>query len=113
MATNVHKIIEKQVNFWRIQRKKRESLEAEFVPANLVTLSNAYGSNGVGIAHRVAEQLDVQAYDREIVEHIATSEGVQIQRWRPWTRRCRPSWRTTCSRSSASATSTRAATCAG
>lgn len=79
MSTNVHKIIEKQVNFWRIQRKKRESLEADFVPANLVTVSNAYGSNGVGIAHMVAEQLDIPAYDREIVEHIATSEGVQTQ----------------------------------
>lgn len=80
MATNLHKIIEKQMSFWRIQRQSSEELKADqFVPANVVTLSNAYGSNGVGIGHRVAALLEIPVYDREIVEHIATDSRVRVE----------------------------------
>jgi len=79
MSQNIHRIIEKQMSRWRIQRDSvQEVRRGPFVPANVITLSNAFGSNGVGIAHKVGEMLDVPVYDREIVEHIATTAKVRL-----------------------------------
>ena len=80
MADNLHKIIEKQMNLWRIQRRSNMLAgEESFTPANMITISNAYGTNGVGIAHLVGEMLEVPIYDREIVEHIATTGSVRVE----------------------------------
>lgn len=80
MAKNIHKIIEKQMSFWRIQRDSvQEVRRGPYVPPNVITLSNAFGSNGVGVAHKVGEMLGIPVYDREIVEHIATTAKVRLQ----------------------------------
>lgn len=80
MARNITKIIEKQMSFWRIQRQAQETVvKKPFVPPNVITLSNSFGSNGVAIAHRVGEMLGIPTYDREIVEHIATTAKVRTE----------------------------------
>lgn len=79
MPRNIHRIIEKQMNRWRIQSKGQEEREREFSAPNMITLSNALGSRGSAVADRVGELLDVPVYDREIVEHIATTASVRVE----------------------------------
>jgi hypothetical protein len=65
------------------QRLRRSSLppaprkEAPFVPPDVITLSNAFGSGGLSVAAAVGARMDIPVYGRQIVEHIATTRTVK------------------------------------
>lgn len=80
MARNIGFIVEDQVKRWQVeQRDKRKSGRGEFSPAPVIAISNQVGSNGQPVAQRVGELLGIPVYDREIVEHIATTEKVHVE----------------------------------
>jgi cytidylate kinase len=81
MARNVQQILEEQVSRWRVERQGSAERPSR-VPAaqpNVLTLSNAYGSTGIAIAIRAGQLLGFPVYDREIVEHIATTTNVRVE----------------------------------
>jgi hypothetical protein len=80
MARNVGHLVDQQIKRWRLQqRSARQDPGREFVPPNVITLSNALATGGLAIADQVGELLSVPVYGREIVEHIATTEKLAVQ----------------------------------
>jgi cytidylate kinase len=81
MARNISRIVDEQIQRWNLEQKLRaqEARKAEFRAERVITLSNAIGSNGIAIAHKIGEILHIPVYDREIVEHIATTKKVRVE----------------------------------
>lgn len=80
MARNISSIVDEQIQRWFIEQKKKTGkAKKTFTPENVITLSNAYGSNGIPVAEKVGELLGIPVHDREIVEHIATKKKVRIE----------------------------------
>lgn len=81
MARNISRILDEQIQRWYIEQKARagEAKPVEFKPERVITLSNAYGSNGIAVAQKVGDLLGIPVYDREIVEHIATTKQVRVE----------------------------------
>lgn len=81
MARNIGLMVDEQIRRWYIEQKKRAAKkpEAAFKAERVITLSNAFGSNGIAVAHKVGEILGIPVYDREIVEHIATTKKVRVE----------------------------------
>jgi len=79
MPRPINRLVNEQVNRWQIERKgKKTQPDRSDKAPNVITLSNALGSAGIEIAQRVGELLGIPVYDREIVEHIATTKKVQV-----------------------------------
>lgn len=80
VARNIGFLVEDQVKRWQIeQREKNKGARGEFIPAPVISISNQVGSKALPVAKKVAELLGIQMYDREIVEHIATTEKVHVE----------------------------------
>jgi cytidylate kinase len=81
MARNISRIVDEQIQRWNLEQKLRaeEVRKAEFRPERVITLSNAIGSNGIAVAQKIGEILHIPVYDREIVEHIATTKKVHVE----------------------------------
>ena len=81
MARNIGLIVDEQIRRWYIEQKRRaeKAPKAEFKAERVITLSNAFGSNGIAVANKVGEILNIPVYDREIVEHIATTKKVRVE----------------------------------
>jgi len=80
MARKLQSIVDEQVARWHAQRTKQQGQGSQtYVPPNVITLSDALGSDGLDVAHRVGEILDVPVYGRAIVEHIATTERLRVK----------------------------------
>jgi cytidylate kinase len=79
MVRKIEQIVEEQAKRWRIEQREHQERKRESRPlAKIVALSNAYGSHGIPIAHKIGELLGYPVYDREIVEHIATNAHVRV-----------------------------------
>ncbi|HNS99339.1 MAG TPA: cytidylate kinase-like family protein [Polyangiaceae bacterium] len=81
MARNISRILDEQIQRWNLEQKFRARAQepTEFRAQRVITLSNAIGSNGIAVAHKIGEMLHIPVYDREIVEHIATTEKVRVE----------------------------------
>jgi cytidylate kinase len=81
MARNISRIVDEQIQRWNLEQKLRaeEARKAEFRAERVITLSNAIGSNGIAVAQKIGEILHIPVYDREIVEHIATTKKVRVE----------------------------------
>lgn len=80
MARNIGFIVEDQVKRWQHEQQEKKKRErGEFTPAPVIAISNQLGSAGQPLAQKVGEMLGVPVYDREIVEHIATTEKVHVE----------------------------------
>ncbi len=80
MARNISQLVDEQIRRWYLEQKaKPEEKKGPFEAPRVVTVSNAFGSNGIAVAQKVREMLDIPVYDREIVEHIATSTKVRVE----------------------------------
>jgi cytidylate kinase len=76
--THLARLLDRQANLWQIRQRladeggeaaRRELAHLQEGP--WVTISRQVGSGGVELAHRVAERLGWQVYDRQILEEIA------------------------------------------
>ncbi len=80
VARNIGFIVEDQVKRWQIEhREKGKGEHGEYVPPPVIALSNQVASAGLPVAQKVGELLGIPVYDREIVEHIATTEKVHVE----------------------------------
>ena len=80
MARNINGIVEEQIRRWNLEQQKKKSQEGKrFEAEKVITVSNALGSNGIPVANKVGELLGIPVYDREIVEHIATTKKVRVE----------------------------------
>ncbi len=79
MGRQKHTLVEEQIARWEIQRQASAAEAREFVPPNVITISNEVGSRGLAVAERVAELLDIPVYGRQIVERIATSRKLRVR----------------------------------
>ncbi len=81
MARNISRIVDEQIQRWNLEQKLRaqQARKAEFRAERVITLSNAIGSNGIAVAQKIGEILHIPVYDREIVEHIATTKKVRVE----------------------------------
>ena len=80
MARNINGIVEEQIRRWNLEQQKKKSQEGKsFEAERVITVSNALGSNGIPVANKVGELLGIPVYDREIVEHIATTKKVRVE----------------------------------
>jgi len=81
MSRNIEQIVERQAHKWHQEQQNREKAAQErpLLTPNVVTISNAFGSQATVVGHKVGEILNVPVYDRQILEHIATHAKVKVQ----------------------------------
>lgn len=72
---NLGLLINRQVRRWSLQHP----VALAEAPSPCVALSRLRGSGGVEIGRRVAEWLDYGFFDKEIVDWVASEEGIQRQ----------------------------------
>lgn len=72
---SLDKIIEEQIKRWQIDQKKKYKKPIRPV----ITMSRLPGAGGDSIARRVAEDLQIDLFDTEIVSRIAESSKVSKQ----------------------------------
>lgn len=72
---SLDKIIEQQIKKWQIDQKKKYKETIRPV----ITMSRLPGAGGNSIARRIAEELKIDLFDREIVEKIAESSKVSTR----------------------------------
>lgn len=79
MVRDAQKIVEEQVLRWKTLRSEFESLPSpdKSRARPCVTISTQMGSQGLGVAERVADQLKFELYERELVELIAQTAHVR------------------------------------
>lgn len=65
------RILEEQVARWRLPVEQQRP--APDVPPPLVTLSRQPGSGGLAVAEGVARRLELDLFDRELIERVADS----------------------------------------
>jgi cytidylate kinase len=82
---SLEKIIERQMLRWEAEKRREEerAAEAEAPDAaerpRVITVSRQLGSGGELFAAALADRLDLEIFDRQIVEHIATTARVREQ----------------------------------
>ncbi|MGC9977394.1 MAG: cytidylate kinase family protein [Syntrophales bacterium] len=64
---SLDKIIEQQIKRWQIDQKKKYKKTIRPV----ITMSRLLGAGGNSIAQRLAKELKIDLFDREIIEKIA------------------------------------------
>ena len=72
---SLDKIVEEQIRKWQIDQKKKDKKPIRSV----ITLSRLPGACGKSIARRLAEELKIDLFDREIVEKIV--ESSKARKW--------------------------------
>jgi len=82
MGSSVAEMVNRQVRSWSIAQEARlrdGAPSAVPEPAHVITISRTLGSFGPEIARRVAADLGVPIYDREMLDHIAGTAHVRVQ----------------------------------
>lgn len=82
MTRSIEQLVEEQARRWRLEQAERNTAKEKPLPTappNVVTISNAFGSQATGVGHRVGTLLEIPVYDREITEHIATNAQVKVE----------------------------------
>jgi len=85
VMASLEKIIERQMLRWEAEKRREEERAAEAetpdgpVNPRVITISRQLGSGGELLAASLADRLDLEVFDRQIVEHIATTARVREQ----------------------------------
>jgi cytidylate kinase len=69
MTRSIEALVEEQAHRWQLVRRERQ--EAERPP--VVTVSHQHGAGGAEVARRLAGELHLDFFDREIIQQIAES----------------------------------------
>jgi cytidylate kinase len=70
-SRSLTQLLEDQVRRWRAENEQRPHPPA--VPPPLITLSRQPGAGGLAVAQALAAQLDLDVFDRELIERVACS----------------------------------------
>jgi cytidylate kinase len=73
---SVDRIVEEQVERWRVERMRAAGRPATQKPPPVVAVSRQYGARGAAIGHQVAEKLGCSYWNRELVDEIARTAHV-------------------------------------
>lgn len=79
-SESVEAIVDRQVRRWAAERRISERGETEamgHVHGPVIAFSREYGALGAEIARAVADRLNFQCYDRELVDRIAATARVR------------------------------------
>lgn len=83
MVRNITNLVEEQIRRWQIEqercRQDAACREEPYEPPAVISISRETGTEGHRVGCAVGDLLGIPLYDREIVEHIAASERVQVQ----------------------------------
>lgn len=78
MASNITAVVNRQVLKWeRESRAAGSALRQQIERRPMVTVSSAFGSEGWSVGRIVAQRLEYDFFDRELVEKIAASANVR------------------------------------
>jgi cytidylate kinase len=69
MTRTIEAIVEEQAHRWQLRREERQTEPRRPV----VTVSRQHGAGGDDVARRLAEELKLDIFDREIIQRIAES----------------------------------------
>jgi cytidylate kinase len=69
MTRTIEAIVEEQAHRWQLRREERQADSRRPV----VTVSRLHGAGGGDVARRLAEELKLDIFDREIIQRIAES----------------------------------------
>jgi cytidylate kinase len=69
MTRSIEAIVEEQARRWQLERPQRPDETRRPV----VTVARQYGARGTDVARRIAEELELDLFDREITHRIAES----------------------------------------
>jgi cytidylate kinase len=69
MARSIEAIVEEQAKRWQLERPQRPDAARRPV----VTVARQYGARGTDVARRIAQDLELDLLDREIIHRIAES----------------------------------------
>jgi cytidylate kinase len=78
-SVRIQRLIEKQARLWEKKRKAGEKLTEKGLQkmGPYIAISRDYGARGVEIGKKLAQELNWQLYDQEVVEYIATEAKVR------------------------------------
>jgi cytidylate kinase len=69
MTRTIEAIVEEQAHRWQLRREERQADSRRPV----VTISRLHGAGGGDVARRLAEELKLDIFDREVIQRIAES----------------------------------------
>ena len=78
--SSLEHIVDRQIKKWEMERKQREEKirkQEEIFVQPVVTISRQWGSRGSYLAKRLAEILNYNLVDREIIDYIVKNSGVR------------------------------------
>jgi cytidylate kinase len=93
MSTDNPKIIQSMINAEWLREQEAISEHAD--PGHIITISRQCGSFGEDIAQHISKQLEVPCFDKQLVEQIAQSAGVDTDLFRQLEQkihRMKPTW---------------------
>lgn len=85
VMASLEKIIERQMLRWEAEKRREVERASEAQPSEgsasplVITVSRQLGSGGELFAAALADRLDLEVFDRQIVEHIASTARVREQ----------------------------------
>lgn len=95
MSVNNQKIIQSMINAQWLREHENAGNHEYADPGHIVTVSRQSGSFGEEIAQHIAKQLEVPYFDKQLVEEIAQSAGVDPDLFRQLEQkihRMKPTW---------------------
>jgi len=95
MTTDNQKIIQSMINAQWLREQETSHEHEHADPGHIVTISRQCGSFGEDIAQHIAKQLEVPYFDKQLVDEIAQSAGVDADLFRQLEQkihRMKPTW---------------------
>ncbi len=85
MARTIEALVEEQVRRWQLQREKKQLA----VPRPVITVTGLHGAGGDELARRLANELELDYFDRELIHLVAESAhlGDQVVAALDWKKR--------------------------
>ncbi|MCE5218226.1 cytidylate kinase-like family protein [bacterium] len=75
-------LVGRQMRRWEIDQRLHQRFERDTVihgaGRDVITISRQWGSGGTNVASLVARELDFRFYDKELIDHVAETAGIDV-----------------------------------
>jgi hypothetical protein len=79
MARNISKIIEEQINTWKLSNTVAKSTISSHRKYPIITISREFGARGAALGEYLGEKLGFKVWDKELLQAIANEMGGGIR----------------------------------
>jgi cytidylate kinase len=79
MARNISKIIEEQINTWKLSNTVAKSRISSHRKYPIITISREFGARGAALGEYLGEKLGFKVWDKELLQAIANEMGGGIR----------------------------------